>query len=87
MIRECEEPWTDTIASRCYTFEVVQDRCVWSGFSLKETMLVDKLLGDASLPRPRCPWRRQPRRRRRRLRRAHRAEELGEGRFELLRDQ
>ena len=43
--------------------------------------------GATSISHPRCPRRRQPRRRRRRTTGARRSEELGEGRFELLRDQ
>src|SRR5918993_283476 len=62
-------------------------RCRWSGFSFKETMVVDKLsgmlpflalgaLGVANLVAAIGA-----------LRATRRAEELGEGRYELLRDQ
>jgi len=59
----------------------------WSGFSLKETMFVDKAFGDASLPRPQCLGVANLVAAIGALRGARRAEVLGEGRFELRRDQ
>ncbi len=87
MIREGGEPWTGTIAYPWYTLGLVQAKTPLAGFSLMETMFVDKLwgmlpflalgaLGVANLVAAIGA-----------LRGTRRAEELGEGRFELLRDQ
>lgn len=87
MIREGGQLWTGTIAYRWYTFGLVQIKTPLAGFSLKETMFVDKLsgmlpflalgaLGVANLVAAIGA-----------LRGTRRAEELGEGRYELLRDQ
>jgi hypothetical protein len=87
MIREGGQPWTGTIACPWYTLGLVQVKTPLAGFSLKETMFVDKLsgmlpflalgaLGVANLVVAIGA-----------MRGTRRAEELGEGRFELLRDQ
>jgi hypothetical protein len=81
------QPWTGTIAYPWYAFGLVQAKTPLAGFSLKETMFVDKLsgmlpflalgaLGVANLVAAIGA-----------LRATRRAEELGEGRYELLRDQ
>ena len=86
MIREGGQPWTGTIAYPWYTLGLVQAKPPLAGFSLEETMFVDKVsgmlpflalgaLGVANLVAIGA------------LQSARRAEELGEGRFELLRDQ
>jgi len=88
MIREGRQPWTGTIAYPWYTLGFVKVRVPrWPGFSLKETMFMDNLsgmlpflalgaVGVANLGAAIGA-----------LRGTRRAEELREGRFELLRDQ
>ena len=84
MIRKCAKLWTDTLAHPWYTFGPVQTSVTAGLASLKETMFVDKVmellpflaLGVATLVAALGA-----------LRGSRRAEELGEGRFELLRDQ
>ena len=81
------EPSTETVAYPWYTSESCRLGYRWSGFSRNETMFVDKrsemlpflalcALGITNLVATVGA-----------LRGARRAEELGEGRFELLRDQ
>ena len=45
MIQEGGQPWTGTIAYPWYTLGLVQAKTPLAGFSLKETMFVDKLSG------------------------------------------
>ena len=87
MMREGGNPWTDTIVIPWYTLGLVQAKMLQVWLHLQEMMFVNNLwgmlpflalgaLGLANLVAAVGA-----------LRVARRAEELGEGRFELLRDQ
>jgi hypothetical protein len=87
MMREGGNPWTDTIVIPWYTLGLVQAKMLQVWLHLQEMMFVNNLLGMlpflalgalglANLAAAVGA-----------LRVARRAEELGEGRFELLRDQ
>ena len=86
MTQEDGEPWTDTIAYPWYTPGFVQARIpsVWILSQVDDVR--EQAFGNASLPRPRYHWLRQPPRRRRRTAGRTQAEEFREGRFALLRD-
>src|SRR5215208_4999789 len=93
--RQAVKRWSGRAGNRAMTpsltlgtlLDSFRPRRRWSGFSLKETMFVDKAFGDASLPRPQCLGVANLVAAIGALRGARRAEVLGEGRFELLRDQ
>src|SRR5215210_1300053 len=86
MIGEGGEPRTDTIAHPWYAFGLVQAKMppVWLLSGGEDVR--GQAFGDASLPRPQCLGVVNVVAAIGALRGAHRAEVLGEGRFELLRD-